>query len=110
MQRQLTEAVKISRKPNEENLNGKNEYHGQRLRRLNIDQDEERNKIHCDVCGALFCSSGNLEDHNERFHRQMKCKQCEYTSFGNVDLKYHKQYKHGEDVANVESNSSRDPA
>ena len=34
LQRQLTEAVKISRKPNEENLNSKNEYNGQRLRWL----------------------------------------------------------------------------
>ena len=94
LQRQLTEAVKISRKPHEDNLNSKNEYNGQRLRRLNF--NEQTDQARCDVCGAMFESRNKLREHHEKFHEAFTCKMCQYTSIGNVDLKYHRMYIHYE--------------
>ena len=94
LQRQLTEAVKISRKPNAENLNSKNEYNGQRLRRLNF--NEQTDQVRCDICGAIFESKNKLMEHHEKFHKVYNCATCEYTSIGNVDLKYHRMYIHDE--------------
>ena len=94
LQRQLTEAVKISRKTNAENLNSKNEYNGQRLRRLNF--NEQTDQFRCDTCGAIFETKSKLLEHHEKFHKVYNCAKCEYTSIGNVDLKYHKMYIHDE--------------
>ena len=90
----MTEAVRISRKPNEENLNSKNEYNGQRLRRLNF--NEQTGQDRCDICGAIFEGKNKLMEHHEKFHETFKCEICQYTSIGNVDLKYHRIYVHDE--------------
>ena len=91
LQRQLYEAVKINNKHNEENLNSKNEYNGQRLRKLEVNRD-----IHfdCKVCGQLFATFQHKKTHTQMFHERIKCKQCVYEAFGESGLKEHRRTTH----------------
>ena len=87
LQRQLHEAVKIkNRKPNE-NLNSKSEFNGQRIQRVGL--EKSRIEWDCKVCGATFNSKYNMNEHENKFHKRIKCSVCDYMSFGTTDLNEH---------------------
>ena len=93
LQRQLCEAVKINRKKKDENLNTKYEYHGQRLRKLEVNHD----KFHdCKTCGQLFSKFNDMKNHKELFHVNIKCeeKECDVVYFGTSGLKEHMKNIH----------------
>ena len=79
LRRQLYEAVKINRKKKDENLNTKHEYNGQRLRKLEVIQE---NSFDCKTCGQLFKTLQQRKIHTETFHQKTKCNECEYEAFG----------------------------
>ena len=89
--RQLYEAVRINRKKSDENLNTKHEYNGQRLRRLEVIQE---NCFDCKICGQLFKTFHHRKTHTEMFHEKTKCNQCEYEAFGQSGLKEHVRLSH----------------
>ena len=88
LQRQLHEAVRIKNKTEEENLNSKAEYLGQRIKRVCLDKPEE--KFNCNICGRKFLTGHEVVTHNDKFHKKVKCNKCEYISIGSYDMKEHK--------------------
>ena len=93
LERQVSEAVNIDMKKEEENLNSKSEFNHQSLRRLCIDRKRE-SLFDCKTCGALFENIGDVNEHTKMFHAKYKCIQCDYSAIGDRDLKYHVQVTH----------------
>ena len=91
LQRQLFEAVKISRKSPQENLNTKCEFNGQRLRKFETHTDRIYD---CHVCGQLFDDMKKVKDHNRMFHMKITCDQCFAIHFGETGLKEHFKNSH----------------
>ena len=85
LQRQLFEANRINSFANNVILNSKQEFNS-----INMDTS---NKItptfQCNSCGALFMENHLLNNHKNNFHKQTKCKNCQYEALGLTDLKYH---------------------
>ena len=92
LQRQLHEAVRISNKKDKESLNSKSEYLGQRIKRTNLDRQE--NILYCKTCGLELTSKQQIEQHNIRFHKRIKCMDCDYLAFGEADLSEHFRRHH----------------
>ena len=90
LQRQLHEAVRIQNKQPDENLNSKSEYLGQRIKRLCLEQA----KFNCNTCGREFNSIPQVKDHEDMFHKKMKCEKCDYNAFGSYNLNEHTQRIH----------------
>ena len=88
LQRQLHEAVAIANKSDEENLNSKYEYFGQRIKRLNLDKKEK--VVSCRVCGMDFQSTSSEREHWRKFHENVKCTTCDFMTFGSYALQEHK--------------------
>ena len=89
LRRQLHEAVNIKNKPSNENLNSKSEFHGQRINRVHLEK-----KYDCKTCGTLESSKQNLDIHVKKFHKSIKCLQCEEMCFGESGLKEHMKTIH----------------
>ena len=89
LRRQLHEAVNIKNKPSNENLNSKSEFHGQRINRVHLEK-----KYDCKTCGTLESSKQNLDIHVKKFHKSIKCLQCEEMCFGESGLKEHMKTLH----------------
>ena len=87
LQRQLHEAMRIKNKEEEENLNSKSEYLGQRIRRFNL--DSQSYKYNCNICGRELSSKHEVSEHDDKFHKRISCDNCQYIAFGNCDLKEH---------------------
>ena len=94
LQRQLYEAKCIEKTPMHENLNSKDEFNGQVLRRLEL--NHRKNSLNCKICGHQAESSTILAQHEEKFHEKYSCDydQCEYISYGKRDLEEHTKVKH----------------
>ena len=91
LQRQLHEAVRIKNKEENENLNSKSEYLGQRIKRICLDKQEEKFNFNCNTCCRKFIFRHEVTKHNEIFHKRVKCDQCEYIAIGTYDMKEHKK-------------------
>ena len=96
LSRQLAEAVKIDKKAKDVNLDSKNEYFSQSVKRLGLAKDDDKEK--CGYCGRKFPTIEELQTHEQEFHTEYRCKRekCEYTSIGLKDLKYHTKSLHQE--------------
>ena len=94
IQRQLQEAVRIQNKTEEETLNSKSEYLGQRIRRLNI--DNKTNQHYCQTCGYESSSVESITEHKEKFHDKVncECEACEYIAYGTRALREHEKESH----------------
>ena len=113
LQRQLKESVEIDGKKPEENLNSKNEFNGQRIRRLIIDSDPQGYK--CFSCSSMFNSRESLKRHKKEVHEESQtplidknrqsatCDVCT-TPFSNTEsLKRYKREVH-EDSLSIDKN------
>ena len=85
LERQLTEAVNIKNKPEEQSLNSKSEFHNQRIKRVSLENDI----VQCSICGHKSRNNSENKDHVNKFHEKIKCDRCPYETFGKVSLKYH---------------------
>ena len=94
LQRQLAEAIRIDKKTPEVNLNSKNEYFKQSVKRIEIVNDGLREQ--CEYCSRKFNSVKELEIHEIDFHIKYSCKKCEYKAFGRKDLDHHMSSAHNE--------------
>ena len=94
LQRQLFEAQCIENTPLNENLNSKDEFNCQIIKRLDIHNTNKA--INCNICGQESKSQTSLEEHNEKFHNRYNCDcdKCEYVSFGRRDMLEHRKLKH----------------
>ena len=92
LSRQLAEAIKFDKKPNEESLNSKHEYFKHSIKKLELNQGE--NKEECAYCGRKFKKIEDLQTHETEFHMEKKCQHCEYIGIGQKDLTYHTKTKH----------------
>ena len=92
MLRQLTEAIHINNTNDNELLNMKNEYFQNSIK--NLELTETKNNIVCRLCGRKCEEYASLQEHFHAVHERLKCEQCDYVSFGNRDLKYHKTSNH----------------
>ena len=101
LERQVNEAVNINKKTDDENLNSKNEFNFQTVKRIKLDKDP---KVDCKVCGALFKNKNEMNDHMKLFHERIKCPQCEYVSYGLRNLEDHMKVVH---QVNLHSQSQR---
>ena len=59
LRRQLHEAVNINNKSPDENLNSKSEFHSQRIKRINLE-----NQFDCKTCGSM----SNSPDQASKLH------------------------------------------
>ena len=92
MQRQLSEAVHIHNTKTNELLNLKNEYFSNNIRALELPNSE--NNITCNSCGHKFDKQNQFKEHFTANHKRYKCSDCDYVSFGDRDLKSHKDIHH----------------
>ena len=93
LQRQIHEAVNISKKKPQENLNSKNEFNYNTNTRLNLEQ-KKRNAFNCKTCGAMFDTKNIVRQHEDKFHDHKICKVCDYQCFGQTGLNEHMKIKH----------------
>ena len=89
----MCEAVKISRKRNDENLNSKCEYNAQRLRKFEVQKDKYH-EYDCKICGHRFDNVNEVKIHDKMFHMKITCEHCLHTVFGETSLKYHMMNSH----------------
>ena len=80
LDRQLHEAVRIGNKTEKENLNPKNEFNGQRVRRVGLDNNHM--DYVCNFCAARYQIRIEVNEHVKNFHQQIKCVKCDYVVFG----------------------------
>ena len=90
--RQLLEAILIDKKSKDVNLNSKNEYFSQSVKRIGLNSAGDKEE--CGYCGRKFAKIDDLQTHEENFHTKSKCNTCDYVSFGKKDLAYHTQNMH----------------
>ena len=89
IERQLTEAVNIKHKASNENLNSKSEFNNQRIRRLGLDR-----RLNCNTCGSQATTNDELQEHVNKFHKIVKCNQCNEECFGQRGFIEHKKNSH----------------
>ena len=92
LRRQLLEAILIDNKSKDVNLNSKNEYFSQSVKRIGLNSAGDKEE--CGYCGRKFAKIDDLQTHEENFHTKSKCNTCDYVSFGKKDLAYHTQNMH----------------
>ena len=92
LQRQIHEAVNISKKGQYENLNSKSEFNYQSVERLSL--NKPKFSMTCKICGQLHRNKQEVENHEEKFHNRKLCSKCNYLSFGQRDLEEHDQNTH----------------
>ena len=92
LQRQLAEAIQIDKKSPEVNLNSKNEFFKQSIKRIEI--VKEGFKEQCEYCSRKLNNLKELENHEIDFHIKFDCKKCDYNAFGRKDLSVHMSSKH----------------
>ena len=85
--RQITEAVKIRGNQGQQNLNSKNEFNAQKVQKIVIERSKP--KYDCSVCGRLFESEREKEQHEVKFHRVLVCEICKETVYGERALQEH---------------------
>ena len=92
--RQLHEAVNIDKKKPVENLNSKNEFNGQSVTRIII--NNQSFTFDCKICGQIFTSRLEFQQDKEKFHNRKSCESesCDYLSFGQRDLVEHNKILH----------------
>ena len=90
MLRQLTEAVYINNTEVDEGLNLKTEYFQNNIKGLKLKQEEYT----CRQCSRTFNSKTDFMVHFQAVHSRISCKECDYVSFGNRDLKSHIEMRH----------------
>ena len=93
MLRQLTEAVHINNTEAAELLNMKTEYFHNDIKGVRLNNNDHT----CRQCSRTFSVKSEFIEHFEAVHRRMKCKQCNYVSFGNRDLKLHTENRHSKE-------------
>ena len=84
LRRQLHEAVNINNKPSNENLNSKSEFHSQRIKRINLE-----NQYNCKICGSMASSLHQVKEHERKFHTLFNCTECQQTCYGECGLREH---------------------
>ena len=57
------------------------------MRRVGLNKAESDQQ--CEYCSRLFSNVVDLETHEKQIHTRMKCRNCDYVSFGERDLKEH---------------------
>ena len=92
LERQLTEAVNISRAPANTNLNSKGEYNSHSVKRLKIQTNAQ--EFQCNECSAKFETKNDLRYHYEINHMRIICESCDYEAFGKRDYEYHNKSSH----------------
>ena len=90
--RQLNEAIDIENKSIKVNLNSKNEYFHQDVKKLGLQNHE--NKFQCEYCSRWLESESELQNHKKLMHIRYKCLMCDYLSFGERNLKDHQNIVH----------------
>ena len=90
--RQLNEAISIENKSIEETLNSKNEYFHQNVKRIGLNNLE--NKYQCNYCSRWLESESELQHHKKLMHIRYKCQMCDYISFGERNLTDHQNIVH----------------
>ena len=91
LRRQLHEAVNINNKPSHENLNSKSEFHSQRIKRINLE-----NQLDCQTCGSISNSVEQRKSHQKKFHTVFNCTKCHEMCYGESGLKEHMKNNHCE--------------
>ena len=97
--RQLTEAIKIDNKTNDESLNTKTEYFQHTTKRLGIEGREDKEE--CAFCGRKFGRIKELQEHEKDFHTKNTCTICKKDFFGKKSLMYHIEDKHKQQAARL---------
>ena len=92
MQKQLREAVHMHNTNSNEVLNLKKECFSNSIRALELPNSE--NNITCNSCGHKFDKQNQFKKHLTANHKRYKCSDCDYVSFGDRDLKSHKDIHH----------------
>ena len=92
LQRQLHEAVNISKKDPFKHLNSKSEFNSQSVERLTL--NGSKFTINCKICGQLSRTRYEVQNHEDKFHNRKPCNNCNYISFGQRDLYEHKFNSH----------------
>ena len=92
LERQITEAVKISRKSDIESLNSKSEFNHHSIKRITL--ANQGKVLNCDVCGKQFVDICEMEDHVNQFHDKVDCIECDKIFFGRKALQYHLKSEH----------------
>ena len=77
--------------PKDENLNSKDEFNGQTLRKIELAM---KSPMNCKTCGKEFLRNDEMKAHFKKFHERLNCSECEYKSFGELDMKNHVNRKH----------------
>ena len=90
LQRQLFEANQINYQPENVILNSKSEFNSVNLKKLTI----KRKTFQCNECSMKFDDDASLAKHRNDMHSKIKCENCDYTSIGKIDMKYHNKYQH----------------
>ena len=92
--RQINEAISIEKMSIEECLNSKQEYFHQDVKRVSLNNVNTR--YQCNFCGMKCQSLVDLKQHEKLVHVRYQCgdQNCDYISFGEKDLKYHKTQVH----------------
>ena len=56
----------------------------------------DNRKFSCEICLRKFSSEKSLSGHKKQFHEKhdFKCDQCDFTTYENYRLKFHKMHKH----------------
>ena len=92
LERQLNEALCIEKTSMKESLNSKHEYFHHNVRKIGLSSVEQTQQ--CEYCSRKFQSISELENHEKHFHIRYKCQECDYMSFGMIDLKDHTEIVH----------------
>ena len=93
LERQVAEAVNISKKKDEENMNSKSEFNHQTVKRISLDKKKHMS-FQCKICGIQSEQKEVLNSHMQMFHTKIQCVQCDYEAIGEKDLKYHAYVNH----------------
>ena len=91
LERQLSEAISISKKDKDENLNSKSEFFRNKVQRLGIIDEE---MFICKYCSREFYEKKYLSSHIEAIHERQTCEKCNYISYGSYDMNLHIENKH----------------
>ena len=90
LSRQLFEAIKIDKKEESVNLNSKSEYFRHNMKKIIINNSD----FQCNSCARKFQADNELKVHEQMVHTRLKCKSCNYISFGEYDLQNHNKTAH----------------
>ena len=89
LRRQLHEAVNITNKFPDDNLNSKSKFHSQRIKRINLES-----QFDCKTCGSMSNSPEQVLSHMKKFHTIFNCNKCQQKCYGESGLKEHMKSNH----------------